>query len=365
MEEKREKMEDYLEVDDNEIYPGDQYLKIGLPDKEESQEVESEKKIVEEEEDSPDHIEVDDDTEIDENDDYEQTKAKLTKKNKVSEEVHEQLDENEYSVFGGNLNENGFFPDIEDEEIQSVKSEEELQRLLEKQLNITFQNWQDTYKQKLLDNLVREGIVSKENIRKDLITSYSKEDIQSDLNLAKEIHYEFYKRKGLPDRQIDRIVSAIEDLEESALELYAENEAEKAKEQAAIAAKIKEQEEAAILQRKQFEDKLKETTFNYEEFIPGRKLKQRDKEETFMNIEPVLKKINSDLSKYAPILAYLDRYGILEGKFDKIIKEAETKSVDKLHQILANKKQNMGVSSAQRKSGVINIDDSNLRQIYK
>ena len=78
------------------------------------------------------------------------------------------------------------------------------------------------------------------------------------------------------------------------------------------------------------------------------------------------KKINGDLAKYLPILSALDRYGLLDLKFDKILKEGKTQSVSQLEQILKDKKRNTGGSTRSTPSNSnIKIDDSDIRQIYK
>ena len=239
--------------------------------------------------------------------------------------------------------------------------------MLAEQLNVTFSQWQDNYKQNLVNNLIKEGYISKDNVKPDLISSFSKDDIRGNADLAKQVHYEFYKEKGLPDKQINRIISGIEDLEESAMELYDENDSNKKAKQVAIAAKLKEQEVQSLKQRESFTEELRKNTYEYDEFIPGRKLQKKDKEEVFMNIEPTLMMINKNLTKYAPILSLLNKYGVLEGNFDKIIKEGKTQSVSQLQQILMDKKKSTNGSSgySSNKSGVIKIDNSGVKQIYK
>jgi len=361
-----ENLDDFLEVDDSEILTGDQHLKIQSP----IAEVKKESNITVDKStqiDESELIEVPDEIEVDEDEtpEVDVKPSKTTKKETVTQDDDESVQfDNEFIAFASSLNDNGFFPDLEDDELTSIKSEEDLQEKLAKQLNVTFSQWQDTYKQSLVDNLIKEGIIKKGEVSKEFSTDYTKDDIRGNLELAKRVHEEYGQRKGLSSKQIQRLINSTDDLEEAAMELYDENADFRKQQQQVIAAKLKEQESLVAKQREQFTEELKKNTFEYDEFIPGRKLRKQDKEEVFDNIEPVLKKINSNLSKYAPMLAYLDRYGLLEGKFDKIVKEGQTKAISSLQQILLEKKKGSSVSEKSR-SGIINIDHTGVKQIYK
>ena len=83
------------------------------------------------------------------------------------------------------------------------------------------------------------------------------------------------------------------------------------------------------------------------EFIPGRKLNKKQREDIYTNIQPTLEKINKNLAKYAPLLSALDKTGILEGNFDKILREAETKHTSGLGEAFKNNKKNKGGSRKQ------------------
>lgn len=366
-----ENLDDFLEVDDSEILTGDQHLKIQSPIAEVKREVEDKanpKGKVEFDDDDlieiPDTIDNDDDSDDDKDIVIKKKGEDVKVKNTETQDDEPVKFDNEFIAFASSLNEGGFFPDLDEEELVDIKNEEDLQEKLAKQLNITFSQWQENYKQSLVDNLVKEGIIKKGEVIKDFITEYTKDDIKGDLELAKKVHEEYGQIKRLSSKQVQRLINSTDDLEESALELYDEIAEYKKQKQQSAAAKIKEQEQLVAKQREQFTEELKKNTFAYDEFIPGRKLRKQDKEDIFSNIEPVLKKINSNLAKYAPILSLLDRYDILEGKFDKIIKEGKTQAVSSLEQILKEKKRGSTVSEKSR-SGVINIDDTGVKRIYK
>ena len=72
------------------------------------------------------------------------------------------------------------------------------------------------------------------------------------------------------------------------------------------------------------------------EFIPCRKVDEKTKEQILQNTQNTLSKINKDLTKYVPILSYLDHYGLLDGNFDKVLKEVETKATKSLSDVLRN-----------------------------
>lgn len=369
------KFDDFIEVDDNEtLFQGDQHLKIMVDEPViEEKNKENNKSINinsnRKEENEEDLI----DTDIyltEENEEVEEP-VKVKNKETITEESNDEVENktksiNEFSVFAASLNEQGFFPDIEDEELEGIDSEEALQEKLAKQLNINFATWQEQYRQNVISNLVREGYISKDEVKTIIPIETTPEQIKSDINVAKEEIRRYYKRIGTPDKEIERIINSRDDIEESALELNALNRKLDAEENAKLANRMKEQEELVRQQRTQFAETLKQNTFSYDEFIPGRKLKKQDKEEVFDNIEPTLKEINSNLAKYAPILSYLKKYGVLDGDFSKIIKEGKTQSISQLEQILKDKKKGTSSNTSSQKSGgLFNIDDSDTKQIYK
>lgn len=367
------KFDDFIEVDDNEtLFQGDQHLKINLePEKKEKVDDSNKNQINDDDTedliDTEEYLSNKDEPKVTEID-TKKTSVK-TKETFTDDPDDKGGDEskfnNEFSAFAASLNDQGFFPDIEDEELEQIDSEETLQEKLAKQLNINFANWQDQYRQNVISNLVKEGYISKEDVKSVIPIEVTPEQIKSDINIAKDEIRRYYKRIGTPVKEIERIINSREDIEESALELNALNRKLDEEENSKLASRMKEQEELVKQQRIQFAEILKQNTFQYEEFIPGRKLKKQDKEEVFDNIEVVLKKINTNLAKYAPMLSYLNKYGILDGDFSKILKEGKTQSISQLEQILKEKKKGTNLNTNQRFSGPLGIDDSGTKQIYK
>jgi hypothetical protein len=365
--------EELIEIDDNELFLGDQHLKIDSSNltKKEEEDVPTVDEAEEENVDDEDLLEVDLQTSTSNEESSEEDNEPVVKdEDEDSEEEDaegEQEEEtNSFAAFGSLLKEKAFFPNVSDEDISNIKDEDDLADLLATQLNTTFKEQMDRYKQNLVQNLVKEGYVNKEDVSDKLPQTYTEEDIKGDIKVAKAVIEKYYRRIGTPAKEIQRIIDTREDLEESALELNALNADMDAKADKALADKLKAQEEQALVQRQQFEETLRNNTFAYSEFIPGRKLRPKDKEKVFTNIEPTLNKINSDLGKYGPLLSYLNEFGILDGNFDKLIKEGASKQVSKFSKILAEKPKKKGGSSHRKRAeGIVNIDDSDVPLMYK
>jgi hypothetical protein len=373
--------DDFIEVDENELLLGDEGINIP-PNITGSSEEENERKedttgkasLQTKETNEEDLLDVDDDvisgegsgegegSEEEENEEDPEGTEEAGEEGEEEEEVT-----NEFTVFGSILAEKGFFPNASEEDLSKIESIEDVSDLLAGSLNATFNEWKDGYKRNLIPNLVAEGYISNDQINPgvNISNAYSEEQIRGDINTAKDVIRKYYKDKNVTENVVNSIIENTEDLETTALELNQLNiqadEAEKVK----LAEKLKRQEEEQIRQRQEFNERIKKNTFEYDEFIPGKKLRKADKEEVFLNIQPVLNKVNGDLSKYAPMLAYLDKYGILDGDFSKLIKTGKSQGISKMEQILKEKRKNTGRSTGTRKSSNIFIDDSNVPNIFK
>lgn len=368
--------DELIEVNDDELFMGDQHLKIDNLNVTEK-EKETIPKVEKEEEDTvdPDEIvEVDDSVfniSSDEEDDTIENNKEISdedtdKDSDIDLEDNDSEELNEFSAWGKSLADKGFFPNIEEEELSQIKDEEGLSEVLNKQLVTTFRSWQDNYKKNLVNNLVKEGYVNQDSVKDKISQTVSEDQIRSDIDVAKSVIKKYYSRIGTPEKEIQRIIDTRDDLEESALELNKLNEELDLKEQNSLAETIKQQEESALRQREEFNETLKNNVFAYEEFIPGRKLQKRDKEDVFMNIEPTFTKIKSNLAKYAPLLSYLDKYGILEGKFDKLINEGASKQTTKFAEILKEKsRKSTGTTHRRKSEGLLDLDNSDVPTIYK
>lgn len=165
---------------------------------------------------------------------------------------------------------------------------------------------------------------------------FSEDDISDDESVKRKIAEAYFKTKGFDGKKLTKFVTNSIDLDDTSDFLEMQDELAKFDKQKKeeLLNKNKENEQRMIKQKEEFNKKLEENTFNTNEFIPGKKIDRKIKEKVFENIPEVLAKVNKDLSKYAPILAYLDHYGILDGKFNTIMKDIETKQTTKLGEIL-------------------------------
>jgi hypothetical protein len=251
-----------------------------------------------------------------------------------SSEESEETEESIFSVFAKELKDANILSDIDDEHLTNIKSTEDLINIVSSQ----FDTWKNEYKNNLINNLIQEGLIEAKQVKNNAVINYSEEDIKKNIELQKDIIREYYSKKNIPTKKIEALIDSSIDTEEDAIIFNEELKAEKEKENLLIAQQLKQKEELANKQRQEFYEILKNNVYQVDEFIPGKKLKDKEKEEVLKNIQPTLLKINSNLPKYAPILALMEHYNLLDGKFDSITKVGESKAVDKLSQLLQNKK---------------------------
>lgn len=349
--------DDYIEIDDSEFYSEDEGLKIDTSDLDET----DEKEVPDEKDpevNEEDLIEIDEDESETTEEEVEETVEEVTNE----EESKSEVDLNEFSAWSSSLQERGFFPDLDENEIKDIESEDDLSDKLAKQLNITFNQWKDARNKNIVELLLKEGYISPQQVSSEDV-SFSDEQIKTDIDVAKNVIQAYYKSKDLSDKEIEKLIDNTDDLEETALDLNKKNESIKSRKKEELANRIKQQEEDALARRQEFQETLKKNTYEVSEFIPGKKVRSNEKEEVFMNINPVFQKINNDLAKYGPILAYLDKYGMLEGKFDTVLKAGKSQGVSELSKVLKEKKRNTGGSTLNKSKS--KIDNSGVPSIYK
>jgi len=301
-------------------------------------------------------------------DDEDVAKIKVTEETpKTSEDTKEAVEEEEedlnpFLAFASLMKDKGLLAGMSEEDFAKINNADDIISAVNNQLNDTTSVWKNNYKQHLIQNLVKEGLIKQEQVNLPQTNIYSDEEIMADDDKAKQVLESYYKSKGIPDSQIETIVDTLLDVKEEAIKIKPLLEEEKNRRDEAIAQKFKAQEEAQLQQQMSFNERLQSTVNKYEEFIPGRKLSQEDKDDVIHRIPTVLDKINKDLSKYAPILAFLDKYEFLDGKMDSLLQEAETKQVDKFSKIISSKKR--GTSSVSKNTGG-GLSGSGMPQIYK
>lgn len=359
-------LEDFIEVDDEELASGmsidTSQLEEDTPKVEESTDdktkVESKTKTEEE-----NLIEVSDE-ELNDDSSEEPKPAELG--NTVADKTDDKdddTDENPFQAFTSLLQDKGVFPNIDQAELDGVTDADGIITLLNKQIGQVNNSWKDNYTQHLLQNLINDGVIKQDQLTKAPDQRYTAQEISGDEEKAKQTLQQFYASKNIPTSQIETIIDGLLDYEEEALKVLPLMEEEDRGRDAALAQRLKDRENEQMDQQNSFNDQLKNNVNGYEEFIPGRALTQQDKDDVVQRIPTVLDKINKDLGKYAPILAFLDKYEFLDGKMDKLINEAKTKNVDNFSKVLTNKKRgstsNRGVPNKDALSG------SGMPQIYK
>lgn len=252
-------------------------------------------------------------------------------------EVEEVDNDSILSKFALELRENGILPDMEEDSLKNINSFEDLLETMGKQLEAVHSNWQAEYKKNIIGNLVAEGLISQDQVNVNERKFFKKEDVETNEDSARAMLKEYYKMKNLPDRKIERLLDNSIDLNEDALDIYDDYKSLVKEEEGKVEKILEERQKKQIELQQQLENKIKETTYSYKEFVPGQKLSDKVKQDVHKNIPVVLKKINDDLGKYAPIIAYLDTYGLLDGDFSKIMKVKQTEAVNKFTEALKTK----------------------------
>lgn len=170
--------------------------------------------------------------------------------------------------------------------------------------------------------------------------------IESDLELAKSIVRNHLKTTTkYSTEKIEKRITQLEDLEELI------DEAKEAKTQLVEIAKERQEEikkqnkleqEAEVKRNAEIVNKVKQVVDNTKEIIPGIKLTEKDQKELHKMITtPVELRGNNPISaaeslrekdpiKFEMMLNYFIKEGFFEGKFDNILKKAETKVVSKI-----------------------------------
>jgi hypothetical protein len=263
--------------------------------------------------------------------------------------------ENPITLFAKNLQKQGILDVLEDD--TAIEDEEGLYNAISLQVSKTFETWQqefinelDSKSKKLFNHLKNGGKVEDfvDVHSKINYTEYTEADIRANERLQKDIVRDYYKELGLSDDKITKKIERIVDLEEEAIDLKEELDKIKAKKEKELEDKTTAEQSKKEQEIANFNKSLETTTLSYEEFIPGKKLSTDIKKKVHGSIRNTWEKVNSDLSKYAPILAYLDYYKILDGDFTKVITDIKTsvvKDVDKTIKTTKRDKGDDGISA--------------------
>ena len=252
----------------------------------------------------------------------------------------------------GNLtsfNEEDFLKDLEDSDETTAlsnlwnKEVEKIREGLLEDYEEDVKNYLD-----LVDSGVDPEIAKDTASSKKFFDSINKADLQDDdkEELRKDILRHKYRLTTRFDdkkieKLIERTVSLGEDIEEAEeavdeLKQYYAEQIVAEKKQA-----IAEQEKYKELQKNQLKE-LKEKIDKVEEVVPGIKLTPKVRQDIFEKITKPVKEINGqpvnsiwakrleDPFKFDTIIATLDSMGIFDGKWDKLLKNTKTKTIDDL-----------------------------------
>lgn len=191
-----------------------------------------------------------------------------------------------------------------------------------------------------LDELI--GIKSEE-IR---INNISEDSLSEDKDLQKKLYKEYLKTTTkFSDSKIDKLINTAEDLEElednakEALEGLKSLNAEKEQK---LKLRVEAEKKAQEQQTRQLLNTLKETVDNTKEIIPGLKISDKEKQQLFKMVTTPAE-VRGDMAMSAAMLArekdpigfelklnYFLSKGFFDGKFDDVVKKAESNTAKKL-----------------------------------
>lgn len=249
-----------------------------------------------------------------------------------------------------------FFPEVNDEDLKSISSLEDIENLMLETFNKEVGKVKETYKSDLVNHLINEGVIKKEQVEDiELAGPQSKEEILDNVDKQEQVIKEYYKSKGLSEKEVNKLIEGSLDLEEDALEVFDKLEEVRKEKSKALAEKMEAQKREQRKAQLQAEENMKKAVYEYDEFIPGKKIPESIKNRVFKKIPETLKKINSDMEKYFPILAYMDEYGILDKKFDTLIKTGKSQGVSDFSKVLKQKRKSSGKSTVNNKKDSLSL----------
>lgn len=292
-----------------------------------------------EEEETEDSIEV----EEEEEEEVEKPTKKSAKTKEVTTEESEEAND-PIVYFGKTLKNSGIFADVDDEDIDNLSSLEDLAEVMSRQVEATVEEWKKPAMKEWMNTLIKAGYIKPEQV--NVGNTIKESDIKDEKTAEKFIRY-YYNGK-LPEKSIQKLIDKADDVVEEARGLVPDYNEEQKFLEIKAAKELERQEKEQEIAREQLYQDIKKNVDLVSEFIPGKKINSSTKEKVYNNVGNVWQKINNNATKYAPILAYLDHYGILEGKFEAITKIAES-DTNKKFKTLLDSKPVRGADSSSRK----------------
>ena len=294
--------------------------------------------------------EIEESTTTEDEDEGKSLKPKGNTKEKTTTSTGEAVDPIVY--FGKTLKSSGIFSSVEDEDIESISSLEDLTEIMGKQLESSLEDWKAPAMQNWVDTLINAGYIKPEQVN---VGNYLKEsDIKTE-SVAEKFIRHYYNGK-LNEKSIQRLIDKSDDIVEEAKSLIPEYNDEQKVLEARAAKELEKVEREREAAKERLYTDIKKNVESFTEFIPGKRINSSTKEKVYNSVGNVWQKINNDAVKYAPILAYLDHYGILDGKFDSITKLAES-DANKKFKTLLDSKPIRGTDTSDKKRTNQQVDD--------
>lgn len=162
------------------------------------------------------------------------------------------------------------------------------------------------------------------------------DDIKDNQVAKEKMYIDYFKAKGLDDDEILPNLKRLKDLEELDSEVEKKIYPKMANYSKAQKESLKNEEAKQAQQRQaqlqQMYSTISKTINESNELIPNMGLKKRDKEEIMKRaISPdVFKKIVDDPIKARILISTLDYYGVLDGKWDKILSNITTNTTKQI-----------------------------------
>jgi len=223
---------------------------------------------------------------------------------------------------------------------ENVESDEDLLNVFEQEAiayKNDYHNYMDSKYNGLLTYLEEGGDALNffKTVKENNYDEIEFDKIREDQTAKEKAYIDFYKTKDMDDEDIMRNMKRAKDLEEFNIEvekIYPKLQKQSKQQKETLKKEAKEKEQKRVDQEKILYHNISSTILKSEELIPTIKLKESDKKAiTKLAVSnDVFNKLSQDPVKSRILLSALAHYGILDGNWDKIIKNIETGKVKEL-----------------------------------
>jgi hypothetical protein len=160
--------------------------------------------------------------------------------------------------------------------------------------------------------------------------SINEEDVLSNPSMKEKAYIDYYKRKGLSDSMISRNMKRAQDLDEfndEVKEILPALKEDDVKIKTKLVEEQKLKYDEQVKQINEFKSNIEKHIDSLTEIVPNKSLSVKDKTKIkeLAKSDDIFSKLSKDPIKARTLLATLDYYGILDGKWDSIINDIKTK----------------------------------------